>query len=244
MVSVNALLDRGPGSLHDTLTHVVSVCRSLADSLAEGAGIVGDVDRVLGQQLNRHDLEGVLVHRGMLAAHVIDEGLDALRVAAGGLECVPHAHPHLRLLREFGEDPGEHIDRKVLLSDVVVSPPDGVSVLGQQYLNIVALTLSPVLWKKVMPKLSAGRVQSVATRIVVEREREIRAFNPEEYWEIHADLGTAKGANVRFEVARENGEAFKPLNEAQAMAALDSGHRAPPAVETFRSLGYRYAALI
>ena len=48
---------------------------------------------------------------------------------------------------------------------------------------------------------------------MVEREREIRAFIPEEYWEVHADLGTARGANVRFEVAREKGEAFKPLNE-------------------------------
>jgi DNA topoisomerase-1 len=49
-------------------------------------------------------------------------------------------------------------------------------------------------------------------KLVVEREREIRAFNPEEYWEVHADLGTAKGSTVRFEVAREKGEAFKPLN--------------------------------
>ena len=56
---------------------------------------------------------------------------------------------------------------------------------------------------------------------MVEREREIRAFVPEEYWEVHADLGTAKGANVRFEVTREKGEAFKPFNEAQAMAALE-----------------------
>jgi DNA topoisomerase-1 len=64
-------------------------------------------------------------------------------------------------------------------------------------------------------------VQSVAVKLVVEREREIRAFIPEEYWEIHADLGTAKAAKVRFEVARENGSAFKPLNEAQAMAALE-----------------------
>ena len=87
--------------------------------------------------------------------------------------------------------------------------------------RVVGYMVSPLLWQKVARGLSAGRVQSVAVKLVVEREREIRAFNPEEYWEIHADLGTAKGANVRFEVARENGEAFKPLNEAQAMAALD-----------------------
>ena len=81
--------------------------------------------------------------------------------------------------------------------------------------------VSPLLWQKIARGLSAGRVQSVAVKLVVEREREIRAFVPEEYWEVHADLGTAKGANVRFEVTREKGEAFKPLNEAQAMAALE-----------------------
>ncbi|ROO91048.1 DNA topoisomerase I [Actinocorallia herbida] len=52
--------------------------------------------------------------------------------------------------------------------------------------------VSPVLWKKVMPKLSAGRVQSVATRLVVERERERIAFVPADYWDISADLGTGR----------------------------------------------------
>ncbi|MFG0720701.1 type I DNA topoisomerase [Pseudomonas sp. GLN_6] len=86
--------------------------------------------------------------------------------------------------------------------------------------RVVGYMVSPLLWAKIARGLSAGRVQSVAVKLVVEREKEIRAFVPEEYWEVHADLGTAKGANVRFEVTRENGNAFKPLNEAQAMAAL------------------------
>ena len=54
--------------------------------------------------------------------------------------------------------------------------------------RIVGYQLSPLLWKKVKPKLSAGRVQSVATRLVVEREEEIRAFQPREYWSLTADL--------------------------------------------------------
>ncbi|CAI8816033.1 type I DNA topoisomerase [Pseudomonas zeae] len=87
--------------------------------------------------------------------------------------------------------------------------------------RVVGYMVSPLLWAKIARGLSAGRVQSVAVKLVVEREREIRAFNPEEYWEVHADLGTTKGSTVRFEVAREKGEAFKPLNEAQAMAALE-----------------------
>ncbi|WP_306367273.1 type I DNA topoisomerase [Nocardiopsis sp. CC223A] len=55
--------------------------------------------------------------------------------------------------------------------------------------------VSPVLWKKVMPKLSAGRVQSVATRLVVERERERMAFTPAEYWDLKA-LFDASGAGI------------------------------------------------
>ncbi|MDZ7887772.1 MAG: type I DNA topoisomerase [Pseudomonas sp.] len=87
--------------------------------------------------------------------------------------------------------------------------------------RVVGYMVSPLLWQKIARGLSAGRVQSVAVKLVVEREKEIRAFNPEEYWEIHADLASSKGANVNFEVARENGEAFKPLNEQQAMTALE-----------------------
>ncbi|OLU22877.1 DNA topoisomerase I subunit omega [Pseudomonas sp. PA15(2017)] len=86
--------------------------------------------------------------------------------------------------------------------------------------RVVGYMVSPLLWAKIARGLSAGRVQSVAVKLVVEREKEIRAFVPEEYWEVHADLGTAKDAQVRFEVVRENGAAFKPLNETQAMAAL------------------------
>ncbi len=56
--------------------------------------------------------------------------------------------------------------------------------------RLVGYRLSPVLWKKVRPGLSAGRVQSVALRLVVDREREIRAFVPVEYWSIDARLST------------------------------------------------------
>lgn len=87
--------------------------------------------------------------------------------------------------------------------------------------RVVGYMVSPLLWSKIARGLSAGRVQSVAVKLVVEREREIRAFVPEEYWEIHADLNSPRGEKARFEVVREKGEAFKPLNEAQAMAALE-----------------------
>ena len=87
--------------------------------------------------------------------------------------------------------------------------------------RVVGYMVSPLLWSKVARGLSAGRVQSVAVRLIVDREREIRAFNPEEYWEIHADLESERGEQARFEVRRAHGEKFRPTNEADAMAARD-----------------------
>ncbi len=59
--------------------------------------------------------------------------------------------------------------------------------------RIVGYKLSPLLWRKIRKGLSAGRVQSVATRMVLDREREIRDFKPEEYWHLTATLRTEKG---------------------------------------------------
>ena len=84
--------------------------------------------------------------------------------------------------------------------------------------RVVGFMLSPLLWAKVARGLSAGRVQSVATRLVVEREREIHAFKPEEYWELHVDL--MNGAPLRVQAARCDGQPFKPTSKAQIDAAL------------------------
>jgi len=86
--------------------------------------------------------------------------------------------------------------------------------------RVVGYMVSPLLWEKVARGLSAGRVQSVAVRLVVEREREIRAFIPEEYWTLFADLDAAKKQVVAFEVKKQGNEAFKPVNEAQTNAAV------------------------
>ena len=85
--------------------------------------------------------------------------------------------------------------------------------------RVVGFEVSPLLWAKIARGLSAGRVQSVAVRLIVEREREIRAFIPEEFWQVHADLKTADNVEVRFEVVRFEGAPFKPKNEAEATAA-------------------------
>ncbi len=85
--------------------------------------------------------------------------------------------------------------------------------------RVVGYMVSPLLWSKVARGLSAGRVQSVAVRLVVEREREIRAFIPEEFWQLHADLKHKIG-QLRLEVKKHNGQNFRPGNEADAMAAV------------------------
>ena len=54
--------------------------------------------------------------------------------------------------------------------------------------RLVGYSISPILWEKVRGRLSAGRVQSVALRLIVEREREIDDFKPVEYWSIHAEF--------------------------------------------------------
>jgi DNA topoisomerase-1 len=77
--------------------------------------------------------------------------------------------------------------------------------------RLVGYKLSPLLWKKVAKGLSAGRVQSVAVRLVVEREQEIREFVPEEFWTIGAVLHRPGDARTfKAALAEVNGEKFRP----------------------------------
>ncbi|WP_166425176.1 type I DNA topoisomerase [Paraglaciecola sp. 20A4] len=136
-------------------------------------------------------------------------------------------------LQELIDDPSKDFQR-VVFNEITknaiqeaFSEPGKVNIervnaqQARRFLDrIVGFMVSPLLWKKVARGLSAGRVQSVAVRLVVEREREIKAFVPEEFWDVHADLLTVKESDLRMQVAKHDGKAFKPINKTQADAAL------------------------
>ena len=100
--------------------------------------------------------------------------------------------------------------------------------------RVVGFMVSPILWQKVARGLSAGRVQSVAMRLVVEREHEIRAFIPEEYWQIHADThiadakksatkdaGEYDSNSIRLEATKQNDKLLKLVNKEQTDKVLE-----------------------
>ena len=78
--------------------------------------------------------------------------------------------------------------------------------------RVVGFMVSPLLWAKIARGLSAGRVQSVAVRLVVDREAEIRAFIPEEFWETFSHLVSQDGEAIRFQVVKQEGKEYKPVN--------------------------------
>jgi DNA topoisomerase-1 len=93
--------------------------------------------------------------------------------------------------------------------------------------RLVGYKISPLLWDKVRRGLSAGRVQTVALRLIVERENEIRAFTPQEYWTIHAQLEAAEPPRFEANLVKYRGEDVAVSNEAEArriVAAVERAH--------------------
>ncbi len=185
---------------------------------------------------------GVDVEHGFAAHYVPIEGKDktirALKEAAGEAECVYLATDPDREgeaiswhLRELLGLPKEKTCRitfneitKKAVTEAVAAPRDlDMNLVDAQQARrildrIVGYKLSPFLWRKVRSGLSAGRVQSVVTRLVVDREREIRGFQPEEYWSIDVTL---ESGGKRF-VSRFYGdlEGKKELHSEQETAVV------------------------
>ena len=101
--------------------------------------------------------------------------------------------------------------------------------------RIVGYELSPLLWKKIRRGLSAGRVQSVATRLAVEREEEIRAFQPKEYWSITADLSRIAPHLGQFKADFYGREKKMELSsQAEVQAVTDAVKGNPFAVKSVK----------
>jgi len=104
--------------------------------------------------------------------------------------------------------------------------------------RLVGYSLSPLLWKKVRRGLSAGRVQSVAVRLIVEREKEIGKFRPEEYWDIFCVVKSqsSKADNEEFTV--------KLVKIAGNVAKVSNGGGAKEIVETLKKANFRVVEVI
>ncbi len=138
---------------------------------------------------------------------------------------------HLKELLQLPDSKAQRVTFNEITQKVVresIANPRGIDydlVDAQQARRIldriVGYQLSPLLWKKVRRGLSAGRVQSVATRLVVDRENEIRAFIPKEYWSLDVTLSRI-GKSGSFVARYFGGEKKKELeNEQQVQSIID-----------------------
>ena len=92
--------------------------------------------------------------------------------------------------------------------------------------RLVGYKVSPLLWEKIRRGLSAGRVQSVAVRLICEREQEIRAFVAQEYWSLHAHLAAATPPEFVATLREKDGTKLVPANEAETQAIVAEVERA------------------
>ncbi|HLL54641.1 MAG TPA: type I DNA topoisomerase, partial [Myxococcaceae bacterium] len=93
--------------------------------------------------------------------------------------------------------------------------------------RLVGYQISPLLWKKIRRGLSAGRVQSVAVRLVVERENEIKAFVPQEYWTVEADLEASLPPLFRAKLSRVDGQKIELKDGPTTQALVDEVRGSP-----------------
>jgi len=175
---------------------------------------------------------GVDVEKGFLPQYDVIKGkakfLSEIKRAARSADCVFLATDPDRegeaiawhIAEEIGAEGGDERVRRVLFNEITknaiqraIANPlalDQKKFDSQQARRIldrlVGYKISPILWVKVKRGLSAGRVQSVAVRLVVDREREIEAFRPEEYWSLEAELAAQLPPEFRAKLVKLDGE--------------------------------------
>ena len=141
---------------------------------------------------------------------------------------------HLTKALEIPEEKTRRVTFNEITKDAILeafqhpSPINMSKVNAQQTRRIldrlVGYQISPLLWKKISKGLSAGRVQSVAVRLIVEREKEIKAFKPQEYWKITAELTITSEDNDKIQEVKNfkallqkfNNENVEIKNESQS----------------------------
>ncbi|KID12566.1 DNA topoisomerase I [Rhodobacteraceae bacterium PD-2] len=120
---------------------------------------------------------------------------------------------------------------KAAVTEAMANPRDIDAPLVEAYLArraldyLVGFNLSPVLWRKLPGARSAGRVQSVCLRLIVEREQEIEAFKAREYWQVRAQLTTPRGQNYEARLVSYKGsklDRFDLADATQAEMAVDA----------------------
>ena len=140
----------------------------------------------------------------------------------------------LEILKEKGVIEGKKIERVVFnaitkqaVTEAMANPREIDGALVDAYLArraldyLVGFTLSPVLWRKLPGSRSAGRVQSVALRLVCDREREIETFVPKEYWSILATLATPRGDTFEARLVGADGKKITRLDVGGGEEAAD-----------------------
>jgi DNA topoisomerase-1 len=140
----------------------------------------------------------------------------------------------LEILKEKGVIEGKKIERVVFnaitkqaVTEAMAHPREIDAALVDAYLArraldyLVGFTLSPVLWRKLPGSRSAGRVQSVALRLVCDREREIETFIPKEYWSILATLATPRGETFEARLVGADGKKITRLDVGTGEEAAD-----------------------
>lgn len=135
-----------------------------------------------------------------------------------------------------------HEITKSAIQQALAEPRDVNKELVEAYLArraldyLVGFSLSPILWRKLPGSRSAGRVQSVALRLIVDREVEIEAFNPQEYWSIIADLKNPKGEGYHARLTHLNGKKLDKLD-------IKSEQEAKDAVKAIKAQGFTVASV-